>query len=94
MKHKVLSVLWLILFMFSLLSYASLITPMHNTSFFSNDPRTEPQTEKPPKQDYMKRLLGRGTEPLGLKENKTLNQLLEQPQIKWVIRSEQRHILN
>jgi hypothetical protein len=94
MKHKALSVVLLILLVSSFLSYASRYTPYHSTFFSAYDPGTELQTEKPPKQNYMKRLLGRGTEPLGLKENKTLNQLLGQPQIKWVIRSEQRHILN
>jgi len=94
MKSKVLSVVLLILLISSFLSYASRYAPYHSAFFSVDDYRVEPQTEKPPKQDIMKRFLGRGTEPLGLKESKTLNKLLEQPQIKWVIRSEQRHILN
>ncbi len=90
MKSKGLSIVLLILLIFSFLSYASRYTPNHRAFFSANNHRTELQTEK----DYMKRLLGRDTDPLGLKENKPLEQLLEQPQIKWVIRSEQRHILN
>jgi len=94
MKSKVLSVVLLILLISSFLSYASRYSPIHNFFFSSDYFRVELQSEKLPKQDIMKRFLGRGTEPLGLKESKTLNQLLEQPQIKWVMRSEQRHILN
>lgn len=90
MKSKVLSFILCILLISSFLSYASRYTPYHNVFFSTDSSRTELQTEK----DYMKRLLGRDTDPLGLKENKQLNQLLGQPQIKWVIRSEQRHILN
>jgi hypothetical protein len=52
------------------------------------------QTEQKPPQDYMKKRLSRDTRSLGLEENKTLNMLLEQPRIKWVIRSEIKHILN
>lgn len=55
---------------------------------------TSLQTEKKPPQDYMQNLLSRSTRPLGLKESKALNRLLEQSHIKWVIRSEIRHILN
>ncbi|MFC2166568.1 hypothetical protein ACFLQZ_01230 [Acidobacteriota bacterium] len=94
MKHKVLSDILLILLIFSFLSYALGYTPSHNTFFSAIDYKTDLQTEKPPIQNYWDRILGRDTSPLGLKENKTLNQLLGQPQIKWVIRSEQRHILN
>ena len=94
MKSKVLSVFLLILLISSFLSYASRYSPNLYSFFSADDYRVEPQTEKPPKQDIMKRFLGRGTDPLGLKESPTLNQLLEQPQIKWVMRSEQRHILN
>lgn len=90
MKSKVLTVVLLILLIFSFLSYASRYTPNHRAFFSADGLRTELQTEK----DYMDRLMERDTEPLGLKENKPLNQLLGQPQIKWVIRSEQRHVLN
>ena len=98
MKHSVLTDILLILLTFSFLSYASGYRPNHNTFFSAftaiDDYKTDLQTEKPPAQNYWDRILGRDTSPLGLKENKTLNQLLGQPQIKWVIRSEQRHILN
>jgi hypothetical protein len=52
------------------------------------------QTEKKPPQDYMQKRLARDVKPLGLKENKALDRLLEQSHIKWVIRSEIKHILN
>lgn len=94
MKSKVLSIVLLILLISSFLSYSSRYTPNHTTFFSADGHKTKLQTEKRSKQDYMKRLLGRDTDPLGLKENKPLKQLLEQPRIKWVIRSEQRHILN
>ena len=94
MKHLALSNIVLILLIFSFLSSASRYAPSHNAFFPADDYKTDLQTEKPPTQNYWDRILGRDTSPLGLKENKTLNQLLGQPQIKWVIRSEQRHILN
>jgi len=52
------------------------------------------QTEQKPPQDYMQKRLARDAKPLGLRENKLLNSLLDQPHIKWVIRSEIKHILN
>ena len=42
----------------------------------------------------MQKRLSRDSKPLGLKENKALDTMLEQPHIKWVIRSEIKHILN
>jgi len=94
MKHLSLFVILFILLIFSFFSYASRYTPSHNAFFHVENYKTDIQTEKPPDQNYWDRILGRSTSPLGLKENKTLNQLLGQPQIKWVIRSEYRHILN
>jgi len=90
MKSKVLTVVLLILVIFSFFSYVSSTTPYHNGFVSKDSSRNEQQTEK----TYMKRLMEGNTRPLGLKEDKTLNQFLGQPQIKWVIRSEQRHILN
>lgn len=52
-----------------------------------------PQTEKKPKYDYMDKIL-LNTKPLGLKDNPVLRRYLNQPAIKWAIRSEKRHILN
>ncbi|MCJ7578907.1 MAG: hypothetical protein MUP98_00050 [Candidatus Aminicenantes bacterium] len=94
MKYKALSVILLILLIFSFIPYASRYAPSPNSFFSAAVFKTDIQTEKPPTQNYWDRIYGRNTSPLGLKENKTLNQLLGQPQIKWVIRSEQRHILN
>jgi hypothetical protein len=64
------------------------------SSVFSGKPEVDPQTSKKPKYDYMSTFLSRDTEPLGLKENIALKRLLEQPSIKWAIRSGKNHILN
>jgi hypothetical protein len=53
-----------------------------------------PQEEKKTKNDYMSTILSRNTEPLGLKENPGLQALLEQPSIKWAVRSGRRQILH
>ncbi len=93
MKYKALSVVLLVLLIFSFLAYASRYTPNHKTFFSAENDRPDLQTENPPK-DYMNKLMRRSTDPLGLKESKALSQFLGEPQIKWVIRSEHRHILN
>ncbi len=49
---------------------------------------------KKPISDYMSSFLSRSTQPLGLKEDQKLRQLLYQSTIKWVIRASPRHILN
>ena len=55
-----------------------------------------PQEEsvKKHKYDYMSTFLSRNTKPLGLKENLAMKRLLEEPNIKWAIRAEKKHILN
>lgn len=79
MKDKILSLIAL------LLLASSILTGVHGAGR---------QTEKKPRQEYMTKLLSRDTKPLGLRENKTLRKLLDQPHIKWVIRSEHKHVLN
>ena len=64
------------------------------SSFFSGKARAEPQTSKKPRNDYMSTFLSRNTEPLGLRENVALKRFIEQPSIKWAIRSGKKHILN
>jgi len=64
------------------------------SSFSPNKPQADPQVPKKPKYDYMSTFLSRDTEPLGLKENIALKRFLEQPSIKWAIRSGKKHILN
>lgn len=64
------------------------------SSFFPIKPKADPQTPKKPKYDYMSTFLSRDTEPLGLRENIALKKFLEQPSIKWAIRSSKKHILN
>jgi hypothetical protein len=63
-------------------------------SLLSIKPSPDPQTSKKPRNDYMSTFLSRDTEPLGLRENITLKRYLEQPSIKWAIRSGKKHILN
>jgi hypothetical protein len=65
-----------------------------SASFLFSKANAEPQTPQKPKHDYMSTFLSRDTEPLGLKENVALKRFLEQPSIKWAIRSGKKHILN
>lgn len=44
--------------------------------------------------DYLSSFLSRSTQPLGLKEDQRLRQLLYQAPAKWVVRASSRHILN
>jgi hypothetical protein len=55
-----------------------------------------PQDQPPTKQaqDYMSAIISKNTKPLGLTENKRLNELMRQPNIKWAIRAASRHILD
>jgi hypothetical protein len=53
-----------------------------------------PQEEQKSKNDYMSTLLSRNTEPLGLKENPELQKLMDQPSVKWAVRSGRRQILH
>ncbi len=46
------------------------------------------------REDYMSTLLERNTNPLGLKDDITLQKYLSQPEIKWAIRASRRHLLN
>lgn len=52
-----------------------------------------PQTVKKGEYDYMSTFLSRNTKPLGLKENKALKKFLNQSNIKWAVRSGEKHIL-
>jgi hypothetical protein len=47
-----------------------------------------------PGADYMRDVLRRNTKPIGLKEDKLLQDLLKQSNMKWAIRSSGRHILD
>jgi hypothetical protein len=94
MKIKLLSVLFLLL----MLSFA-LSSDGGGRYVFSGDraaissEETSQSTQKE-KFDYMSSILSRNTQPLGLKENVSLRKLLNQPSIKWAMRSGGRHILN
>jgi hypothetical protein len=47
-----------------------------------------------PGTDYMRDVLRRNTKPIGLKEDKLLQKLLKQSNMKWAIRASGRHILD
>ncbi|MCJ7680536.1 MAG: hypothetical protein MUP70_07415 [Candidatus Aminicenantes bacterium] len=53
-----------------------------------------PQITQKSREDYMSTLLERNTNPLGLKDDITLQRYLSQPEIKWAIRAGRRHLLN
>ena len=53
-----------------------------------NNPAVRPGT------DYMKDVLRRNTKPIGLKEDKLLQKLLKQSNMKWAVRAGGRHILD
>jgi len=52
------------------------------------------ETAVRPGTDYMKDVLRRNTKPIGLKEDKLLQKLLRQSNMKWAIRAGGRHILD
>jgi len=56
--------------------------------------QASPQEVQKPKYDYMSTFLSRSTQPLGLKEDPAIKQLLDQGPVKWAIRAGSRHILD
>ncbi|MGD9345948.1 MAG: hypothetical protein PVH84_08815 [Candidatus Aminicenantes bacterium] len=95
LKHVKKKKIWII-FAFALvliLSFTIKNIGFSASSIFSKS-SDDPQTPQKPKYDYMSTFLSRDTEPLGLKENVALKRFLEQPSIKWAIRSGKKHILN
>ena len=61
------------------------------TSFPGDD---SPQITQKSREDYMSAFLERNTNPLGLKDDITLQKYMSQPEIKWAIRAGRRHLLN
>ena len=94
MKERFFVFIVLIVLASTVAPYFPLNTPLSSESVFCRESGSALQTEKKPRQDYMKKVLSRNLRPLGLKESKALNKLLGQSHLKWVIRSEKRHILN
>jgi hypothetical protein len=82
MKKKLFSVLFLLFLFPFTLSTESVST------------KEAPQSAQRQKFDYMSSILSRNTKPLGLKENISLKKFLNQPSIKWAMRSGGRHLLN
>jgi hypothetical protein len=94
MKKTLFSVLFFLILASLILSLP--IARKHSTSGFVAVETTDaiPQSVKKPKYDYMSSILSRNTKPLGLKDNLPLRRFLNQPSIKWAVRSGSRHILN
>jgi len=82
MKKKLFSVLFLLFLFPFALSTESVST------------KETPQSTQKEKFDYMSSILSRNTKPLGLKENISLRNFLNQPSIKWAMRAGDRHLLN
>ncbi len=53
-----------------------------------------PQEAQKPKYDYMSGFLSRSTQPLGLKENPGMKEMLAQGPVRWALRAGSRHVLN
>jgi hypothetical protein len=94
MRDRLLSLVVLFVLASTVASYFHAESPVSPGISSINESGIALQTEKKPPQDYMQKRLSRDAKPLGLKENKALDTLLEQSHIKWVIRSEIKHILN
>ncbi|MBS3818553.1 hypothetical protein KGY73_03500 [bacterium] len=82
-----------LLFLLSAFILSSIHKGYSSGSLWSKLKEGAPQTVKKGKYDYMSTFLSRNTKPLGLKENKDLKKFLNQSNIKWAIRSEEKHIL-
>lgn len=84
--------------LFFLVSLVACLFPLtgafNSITVSANNFIPSPQEVSTPKYDYMSTILSRNTKQLGLKENKALREYLNQPNIKWAIRSEKGHILN
>lgn len=94
MRDRLLSLVVLFVLASTVASYFHAESSVSPVISLINESGSALQTEKKPPQDYMQKRLARDAKPLGLRENKALDTLLEQSHIKWVIRSEIKHILN
>lgn len=94
MKNKLFSALILLHLLSFAVSTDSMSTYAFSGMFAAESSDEVPQSTQKPKFDYMSSILSRNTKPLGLKENVSLRKLLNQPSIKWAMRSGGKHILN
>lgn len=93
-KKRLISLI-LLLFLTSILTSVLRVKILNATSFnYTSASQETTQDTRTPRDDYMSALLERNTDPLGLKEERALENFLSQPSIKWAIRSARRHILN
>jgi hypothetical protein len=94
MKNKIFFVFFLLfLFPISVSSHRTSKHPLPE-NLSGKSPQDSPQSTKKPREDYMSSFLLRNAKPLGLKDNAVLRKFLNQPSIKWAMRSGGRHILN
>jgi len=93
MIKKILCAFILSILIGSAVSPDSLSTMAFNGSAAADSLDKVPQDTQKQKFDYMSSILSRNTKPLGLKENVTLRKWLNQPSIKWAMRSSRKHIL-
>jgi hypothetical protein len=94
MKKKLLSALFLLFLLPFTLSPDSASTYAFSEDHAVENSEKAPQSAQKEKFDYMSSILSRNTKPLGLKENISLRKFLNQPSIKWAMRSGSRHLLN
>jgi hypothetical protein len=94
MKKKLLFALVLFLFIPLLLSSPETKSLAFSGIYAPENNDSDPQSVKKPKFYYMSSILSRNTKPLGLIDNLTLRKFLNQPSIKWALRSGGKHILN
>lgn len=93
-KNRWISVLFLLLMsliLTSVMRVKILAAVSYNYAYAAQETTQDARTSR---DDYMSALLERNTDPLGLKEDRALENFLSHASIKWAIRSAKRHILN
>jgi hypothetical protein len=94
MKKKLLSFLFFLFMLPFTLSNDSMSTYAFFGDHSAENSEETPQSTQKEKFDYMSSILSRNTKPLGLKENISLRNFLNQPSIRWAMRAGDRHLLN
>jgi len=89
-----LGIIFISILIVSFLALAQETRPQEKKTVQTPPDQTPPQEVQKPKLDYMSTFLSRTTNPLGLKEDQELRQLLRQSRAKWAVRAGLRHILN
>lgn len=93
-KNRWISVIFL-LFMSLILTSVIRVKMLSAVSYsYVSAAQETTQDTRTSRDDYMSALLERNTDPLGLREDRALENFLNQASVKWAIRSAKRHILN